>query len=105
MNETSHNPACLHCEARPASTWYGLCEVCDRIRALRRVYRVARGRTPEWEAHLLYLTDRAKRRVPLFEAGYTSPPRRSRGRRKGKRIRLRLPVVRRLRLPPRPHDE
>jgi hypothetical protein len=105
MNESTQSQPCIHCEARPATSWYNLCETCDQIKALRRVYRFGRGCTPEWEAHLVYLTERAKRRLPLFVPGYESPPRHSRGRRKGRRIRLRIPVVRGLRLPPHPHDE
>ena len=82
MNDASASRPCLFCEHGPAVTWYGLCQYCARVKARRRVYRYGRGRTPEWEAHLIYLTERAKRRLPLFEADYVPPARTHRGRRK-----------------------
>jgi hypothetical protein len=85
MNEVNAGRTCLHCEREPALTEYGLCETCNQVKALRRVYRVGRGGTPEWEAHLLHLTVRAKQRLPLFEDHYVPPrrPRRGRRRRRG----------------------
>ena len=35
--------------------------------AIRRLYRRRSDWTPAWEAHLLRLTERARRRLPLFE--------------------------------------
>ena len=99
MVEVNVGRPCLFCEAAPAVTVYGLCESCNQVRARRRVYRVARGGTPEWEAHLLYLTERAKQRLPLFEEDYVPPPRPRRGRRK-RRGSGRVPHVSRL-TPPR----
>lgn len=104
MNEVNAGRLCLHCEQAPAVTVYGLCEACNRINARRRVYRVGRGRTPEWEAHLLYLTERAKQRFPLFEEGYVPPPRPCRGRRR-RRGAGRVPVVRHITLPRKDREE
>ena len=67
MNEETVTRLCLFCERVPAITWYGLCEACAAVPARRRVYRYGRGQTPEWEAHLLYLTERAKLGLPLFD--------------------------------------
>jgi hypothetical protein len=57
----------LHCERRPAVNRLGLCAHCHGIRSIRRLYLRRPGWTPEWEAHLRRLTERAKRRLPLFE--------------------------------------
>jgi hypothetical protein len=81
MNDNADRP-CFYCERAPAIAGYGLCTRCASIPARRRIYRFGRGQTPEWEAHLLYLTERAKQRLPLFTEGYVSPPRPQRGRRK-----------------------
>src|SRR5258708_391343 len=75
MNEDHASRTCLFCESTPAITWYGLCGQCALIRERRRVYRYGRGRSPEWEAHLLYLTERANQMLPLFVEGYVSPKR------------------------------
>jgi hypothetical protein len=104
MNEVPASKTCLYCEAAPAITPYGLCASCNQNKALRRIYRNARGRTPEWETHLLYLTERAKRRLPLFVPGYQSPYRPSRGTRKRRR-RPYIPLVRHMELPPKELDE
>ncbi len=104
MNEANQDRPCLHCENGPAVTIYGLCEACNLINGLRRVYRLGRGRTPEWEAHLLYLTARAQRELPLFEPGYESPPR-PRGKRQRKPRGPRLPRVLRLILPQKEQEE
>src|SRR5262245_24222186 len=100
MYEANLGRPCRFCERAPAVTVYGLCATCNQVRARRRVYRVARGGTPEWEAHLLYLTERAKRRLPLFEEEYVPPPRPRRGRRK-RRGAGRVPRVHPISLPPR----
>ena len=102
MNEANVGRACLFCEKAPAFTWYGLCEKCSQNKARRRLYLCGRSPSPEWEAHLLYLTDRAKRKLPLFEAGYESPPGHLPCRRK--RDMERLPIVRHLALPPNEFD-
>jgi len=57
---------CLHCERRPAATTRGLCPVCHGVKGIRVLYLRRRGWTPAWEAHLLRLTERASRRLPLF---------------------------------------
>jgi hypothetical protein len=44
---------------------------------IRMCYVKRRGWTPEWEAHLRRLTERAKRRLPLFpepDSPDSSPP-------------------------------
>jgi hypothetical protein len=104
MNEVPASRLCLFCEQAPATTWYGLCEACNQVKARRRVYRRGHGRKPEWEAHLQYLTERAKQRLPLFEDGRVPPPRPRRGRRK-KRGAGRVPKVFRLTLPRKELDE
>jgi hypothetical protein len=64
------DPLCLHCERRPANGRLGLCPTCGSRRSIRVLYAVRRrGWTPEWEAHLQRLTERAKRELPLFEEG------------------------------------
>jgi hypothetical protein len=60
------DPICLHCEHRPTVTDLGLCSVCHAVKGIRVLYLRRRGWTPEWEAHLRHLTERAKRRLPLF---------------------------------------
>lgn len=58
---------CLFCEKRPGENRYGLCGKCAASRNIRRLYLRRRGWTPVWEQHLLQLTERAKRRLPLFD--------------------------------------
>lgn len=57
---------CLYCEGQPRVTPVGLCAGCDATPNIRVLYARRRGWTPEWEAHLLRLTARAKARLPLF---------------------------------------
>ena len=59
--------ACLHCEQEAAVNGLGLCGRCDAISGVRSLYVRRRGWTPAWEAHLRKLTERARRRLPLFE--------------------------------------
>jgi hypothetical protein len=58
---------CLHCEKRPAATGLGLCPRCHAVNGIRVLYLKRRGWTPEWEAHLRRLTERARQRLPLFD--------------------------------------
>jgi hypothetical protein len=61
-------PICLHCERRPPVDLLGLCADCCAKPCVLALYAVRRrGWTPEWEAHLLRLTERAKEKLPLFE--------------------------------------
>ena len=61
------DPVCLHCERRPAAAPLGLCAACRARGCTRMLYEVRRrGWTPEWEAHLRRLTERAKKKLPLF---------------------------------------
>ena len=60
------DPICLHCERRPTVTDLGLCSTCHSIKGVRVLYLRRRGWTPEWEAHLRQLTERAKQHLPLF---------------------------------------
>jgi hypothetical protein len=99
MSEVLPPRPCLFCESGLASTSYGLCKACCQLPALRRMYMRSRGRTPEWEAHLLYLTERASRRLPLFEEGYESPPHPFQLLGED-RPRPRWPIVRHVHLPP-----
>jgi hypothetical protein len=59
-------PRCLHCERRARMSGLGLCSRCYARRPIRQLYIRRRGWTPEWEAHLCRLTERARRRLPLF---------------------------------------
>jgi len=58
---------CLHCEHRPASNGLGLCAICNGVESIRQLYLRRRGWTPQWEAHLIRLTERARKRLPLFD--------------------------------------
>jgi hypothetical protein len=58
---------CLHCERRPRANSLGLCAECKSVDGIRVLYVRRRGWTPEWEAHLRRLTERAKRGLPLFD--------------------------------------
>jgi hypothetical protein len=71
---------------------------------LRRIYRYGRGRTAEWEAHLLYLTERAKKCLPLFGDRYVTPKRPPLGRRK-RQWKKPVPRVFRLTLPRKKREE
>jgi hypothetical protein len=82
MNEGNAERHCFFCEENATVAGYGLCAKCAGIPARRRIYRLGRGCTPEWETDLEYLTERAKRKLPLFVEGYLSPQRPRRGRRK-----------------------
>ena len=57
---------CLHCEQQPPTHYLGLCERCAATPGIRRLYRKRRGWTPQWEAHLRRLTERARLQLPLF---------------------------------------
>ncbi len=64
---TPSPPLCLHCERRPAGTRLGLCLACHAVSGIRMLYRTRRrGWTPQWEAHLRRLTERARNGLPLF---------------------------------------
>jgi hypothetical protein len=60
-------PHCLHCEKAAAANGLGLCPACNAVPGIRVLYLRRRGWTPQWELHLRRLTDRARRRLPLFE--------------------------------------
>jgi hypothetical protein len=62
-----NTPVCLHCDRRPPVNGLGLCETCNAVRGVRRLYVRRRGWTPTWEEHLRRLTERARGRLPLFE--------------------------------------
>jgi hypothetical protein len=63
---------CIHCEQRPAETLLDLCPVCHVNNNIRVLYVRRRGWTPQWEAHLRRLAERAKQRLPLFPDGPTA---------------------------------
>jgi hypothetical protein len=60
-------PRCLHCERRACASGSGLCSRCYARRPIRQLYIRRRGWTPQWEVHLRRLTERARRRLPLFD--------------------------------------
>jgi hypothetical protein len=64
---------CLHCERGPCSNRLGLCAACNAVKGIRLLYIRRRGWTPQWEAHLRRLTERARRRLPLFDDGPPAP--------------------------------
>jgi len=45
----------------------GLCAICNGVESIRQLYLRRRGWTPQWEAHLIRLTERARKRLPLFD--------------------------------------
>ena len=58
---------CLQCETMPRSDEvYRLCARCRSVKGLRRIYKRRRNWTPEWDAHLQSLVEKAKLRIPLF---------------------------------------
>ncbi len=67
-------PPCLHCERRPRGSGLGLCAPCNAKKTFRILYVRRRGWTPQWEAHLRRLTERARQRLPLFDAPFAVPP-------------------------------
>jgi hypothetical protein len=60
-------PLCLHCERRPRRSGLGLCARCNARGAVRLLYVRHRGWTPQWEAHIRRLTQRARQGLPLFD--------------------------------------
>ena len=92
---------CLHCERaersqRPGVRHLRLCEACAAGRGLRRVYKRRPGWTPEWDAHLQRLVERARQGLPvcITDPSYVlpTPP----GKRRPKPRRRRWPRVYRL---------
>src|SRR5438067_1411336 len=61
------NDLCKHCEARPRATTLGLCPVCDATGGIRLLYHCTRHLSPEREDRLRVLSERARRRLPLFD--------------------------------------
>ena len=60
-----NGPLCIHCEQRPAETLLDLCIPCHAHRNIRPLYARRPNWTPQWEAHLRRLAQRAKQRLPL----------------------------------------
>lgn len=60
-------PACLHCEQAPQETYLRLCRRCASVRGLRRIYKKTASWTPERDARIQALVERAKRQLPLFD--------------------------------------
>jgi hypothetical protein len=63
---------CEHCERMQFVDEIGLCPACNKMEGIRTLYEHGRGWTPEWDAHLHRLAQRAKARLPLFENGAPS---------------------------------
>jgi hypothetical protein len=66
MCQPADTALCLHCEQQPPAHYLGLCERCAATPGICRLYRKRRGWTPQWEAHLRRLTERARQQLPLF---------------------------------------
>lgn len=62
------NP-CLHCECAPQENYLRLCNRCAAKRGIRRLYRKTSNWTPERDAHIQALVEKAKRQEPLFDEG------------------------------------
>ncbi len=58
---------CEHCEVQAELDELGLCPRCRSMETIRELYERRRDWSPEWEAHLRRLAQRAKARLPLFE--------------------------------------
>jgi hypothetical protein len=57
---------CLHCERAPRENYLRLCNRCASQRGVRRLYKKTANWTPEHDAHIQALVEKAKRREPLF---------------------------------------
>ena len=69
---TCNGLVCIHCEQRPAETLLDLCIPCHAHRNIRPLYARRPNWTPQWEAHLRRLAQRAKQQLPLFPDEPTS---------------------------------
>ena len=58
---------CLHCEQAPQETYLRLCRRCASVPGLRRLYKKTAGWSPDREARIQALVEKAKRQLPLFE--------------------------------------
>jgi len=58
---------CLHCEQAPRENYLRLCQRCAAQRGIRRLYEKTAGWTPERDARIQALVEKAKRREPLFD--------------------------------------
>src|SRR5262245_41157074 len=69
-------PSCRHCRhAVDVLTDLELCDRCHHRPTIRVLYEIRRpGWTPAWEEHIRRLEERARLELPLFEAGYATPP-------------------------------
>ena len=65
---------CLHCEQAPQETYLRLCQRCAGVRGLRRIYNRTANWTPERDARIQALVERAKRQLPLFDDVVASEP-------------------------------
>jgi len=61
-------PLCLHCERAPRAHYLRLCNACAALRGIRRLYEKSADWTPERDARIQALVERAKHRLPLFAA-------------------------------------
>src|SRR5438094_774399 len=58
---------CLHCECAPRENYLRLCNQCAGQRGLRRIYQKTASWTPEHDARVQALVEKAKRQEPLFD--------------------------------------
>ncbi len=65
---------CLHCEAAPRENYLRLCNRCAARKRIRRLYEKTRSWTPERDARIQALADRAKLGLPLFPHSKGSHP-------------------------------
>lgn len=59
---------CDWCGQHPCHAHPSLCDRCANEGSVACLYRGSRQHSPEWEQHLRQLSERAKRRLPLFGA-------------------------------------
>jgi hypothetical protein len=58
---------CLHCEQAPQENYLRLCNACAAQRGIRRLYRKYADWTPERDARIQAMVEKAKRQEPLFD--------------------------------------
>jgi hypothetical protein len=60
---------CLHCEQAPRQNYLRLCNQCAAQRGIRRLYEKTANWTPQRDARIQALVEKAKRREPPLRRG------------------------------------